>query len=61
MLLQLGEVAELFGVTRATVLRWADSGTFPRPIRLSRRCLRWRETDIQTHIETLVAESAKGK
>jgi len=60
MLLELRQVAERFGVHRNTILQWVAAGTFPRPIRLSRRTLRWREMDINNHIETLVAQSAEG-
>jgi phage terminase Nu1 subunit (DNA packaging protein) len=40
-----GDLAELFGVTRYTVLKWAQNGTIPRGRRFC-RVLRWTPDDI---------------
>jgi len=61
MLLELKAVAAIFGVTRNTILIWAEAGVFPQPLRLSRRTLRWRASDIEKHIELLAAESQARK
>ena len=34
------------GVSRATVYRLLAAGSFPVPVRLSKRCVRWRTCDI---------------
>ena len=40
------ELAERFGVGRATIWRWLSTGHLPKPVRLSVRCTRWRAADI---------------
>ena len=35
------QVANQFGVSRATIWRWVRSGNFPKPIKLSPGCSRW--------------------
>lgn len=47
------EVSELFQVGEATILAWSKSDQFPKPIRLSRRVLRWRQSDIDKHMAEL--------
>ena len=34
-------VADNFGVTRRCIQGWIQDGTFPQPIRIGRRLLRW--------------------
>lgn len=46
------QVAERFSVHRATPWRWVERGDFPKPVRLSPGCTRWRESDIQAWEET---------
>ena len=41
-LLRLSEVCKLVAVSRSTVYNWVSHGAFPRPIRISRRSVRWR-------------------
>jgi DNA-binding transcriptional MerR regulator len=31
------ELAEIFGVTRRTIMRWREAGLLPEPIRMQRR------------------------
>lgn len=42
-------VAGRYGVSRATIWRWAQSGRFqfPQPVKLSPGCTRWRSSDIE--------------
>ena len=44
-LLTTKQVAELFQVSRRTVIRWRDNGTLPPVVRIG-RCVRWRRSDI---------------
>jgi len=46
-LLDAGDVGRLFGVERCTVLDWAKGGRLPKPIRFSRRVIRWRREAIE--------------
>ncbi|MDR5890296.1 MULTISPECIES: helix-turn-helix transcriptional regulator [Halomonas] len=40
-------VAGRYGVSRATIWRWAQSGRFPKPVKLSPGCTRWRASDLE--------------
>lgn len=40
-------VADRFSVSRATIWRWSQSGKFPKPIKLSPGCTRWRLSDVE--------------
>lgn len=46
VLLTRGEVADFLGVGPATVLRLVARGRLPPPVRLSRRCHRWRRSEL---------------
>lgn len=46
---------ERYGVGRCTVWRWYKEGNFPKPIKLSPGCTRWRLSDL----EKWEAEKAK--
>lgn len=42
------QLAERYSVSRPTVWRWLKTDPkFPRPIKLSPGCTRWRATDIE--------------
>lgn len=45
-LLQINQVCEKIGVKKSTVYKWMDEQKFPRPLKLSPTCVRWREDDI---------------
>ena len=42
------DLAKHFGVSRATIWRWAENGTFPKPYQLSPQTTRWRLSDVRT-------------
>jgi predicted DNA-binding transcriptional regulator AlpA len=50
-LLNVREVAELFGFHVRTVWRMAAAGELPRPIRVGSKAQRWRLRDLETFIE----------
>lgn len=39
------------GVPRQTIMRWVNSGEFPKPHRFGRRILRWDAAAIESWIE----------
>lgn len=45
-LLRLGDVLERIGMSRAWLYLAMSQGSFPRPVRLGRRAVAWRESDI---------------
>lgn len=49
-LLDVKGVAQILGVTRATVFRYMKRGSIPQPRRYSERCLRWSLGDILSHV-----------
>ena len=52
-LLTRKEVQELTGLPRSNIYRYMEQGTFPAPVHLSRRVVRWRESDLMAWIEDL--------
>lgn len=44
--LRLGDVLDRTGLSRATLYRKIQSGTFPRQVRLAERCCGWRESAV---------------
>ena len=47
MLIRISEVCRLVGVCRSTVYRWASEGSFPHPVQVGERAVRWRIDDIE--------------
>ena len=43
------QLAEQFSMSPKAVYRLAKSGSFPRPIRIGGRMLRWRHSEIQKY------------
>ncbi|MHB8353808.1 MAG: helix-turn-helix transcriptional regulator [Burkholderiales bacterium] len=41
------QLADRFGVSRATIWRWARNSDFPQPVQLSPSCTRWLLSDIE--------------
>ncbi|GFE73513.1 AlpA family transcriptional regulator [Novosphingobium sp. TCA1] len=44
--LRLNVVLERTGLSRATLYRKIQSGTFPRQVRIAERCCGWRESAV---------------
>jgi predicted DNA-binding transcriptional regulator AlpA len=57
-LLDVRQVAELFGCSRRQVWRLAASGAIPEPIRLASRTVRWRERDLLRHLDALADQAS---
>jgi prophage regulatory protein len=55
-LLSVKEVASRLSVGPRTVWRWAAQGKLPRPLRLSKGCVRWWSTDVDRFLEALRRE-----
>ena len=41
------QVADRFSISRATTWRWVERHKFPKPIKLSPGCTRWRLSDVE--------------
>ena len=53
--LRLPEVLNLVGVTRSTLYRWMDAGTFPKQIHLGPRTIVWNERAVVQWMEDRMA------
>jgi prophage regulatory protein len=40
-------LAARYGVDKATIWRWTAAGRFPKPVRLSPGCTRWRFDEVE--------------
>lgn len=52
-LLRLADVSAQVGLSRSTIYKRMDEGTFPRPMDLGPNVVRWRSTDIASWINSL--------
>ena len=57
MELQMGilrppRVEALTGLSRSTIRRMVNDGSFPPPVRLGARSIGWRESDVMNWLET---------
>ncbi len=46
-LLRRPEVEARTGLSRSSIYRMMDEGEFPRPIRIARRAVAWRASDLE--------------
>jgi len=46
MFLRLPKVIERTGLSRSSIYAMIDDGLFPSPVRIGRRAVAWRETDV---------------
>lgn len=57
-LLTAQEVARRLSIGVRTLYRLADAGVLPRPIRFSRKLVRWRTADIERYLRELPPSEA---
>jgi prophage regulatory protein len=50
--LRLPFVKGITGLSRSTIYSMMEEGTFPRPIKIGRRAVAWREADIAAWLES---------
>ena len=46
------EVEEITGLSRSTIYRMVKTGQFPQPVRVGRKAVRWRLSDIIAWMES---------
>ncbi len=56
-LLTVKTVMAQVGLGRSTIHNKVKDGTFPAPIRLSARCVRWTSSSIRQWIDSLAAQA----
>ena len=52
VLLTRREVERRTGLSRSTLYRKMREGTFPVPLKISDRAVRWRERDIRAYVDS---------
>ena len=52
VLLTRREVERRTGLSRSTLYRKMRDGTFPVPLKVSERAVRWRERDIRAYVDS---------
>ena len=50
--LTIEDLMTMFKVSEVTIGRWVKAGTIPAPVRLGRRAIRWRASDLEAFITT---------
>lgn len=55
--MRLDAVEQETGLKKSTIYAAMRAGTFPQPVRLSLRCVAWRDSEIQRWMSQRIAES----
>lgn len=58
-ILRLSNVLDRTGLSRSTLYRKIERGTFPKQVQISERCIGWRESDIDLWLRNPMFYSAK--
>ena len=53
VLIGIGGLCKQIGVSRSTIYRWINEGTFPSPVRISPGAVRWRSEDVEQWMNSL--------
>lgn len=56
-ILRLNAVLDRTGLSRSTLYRKLERGTFPAQVRISERCIGWRESDVDRWLNNPTAYS----
>jgi prophage regulatory protein len=51
-LLRIQTVVQATGLSTATIYRKVATAEFPKPVRLGRRCTRWKAADVRAWIQS---------
>ncbi|WP_374593023.1 helix-turn-helix transcriptional regulator [Sphingosinicella sp.] len=51
-ILRRTEVERVIGLSRSTIYKAMTENTFPKPIRIGKRAVGWRQADIMNWLET---------
>jgi prophage regulatory protein len=57
-LLRRPEVEALTGLSRTSIYRMMEEGDFPRPVRVGKRAVAWREADLANWLDNLSTTAA---
>lgn len=51
-IIRLNELSETLGLNKKTIRMMSEQGTFPAPIKLGKRAIGWKLSDINKWLET---------
>ena len=57
-ILRLPSVIERTGLSRSTVYRKIQARTFPKPLKISERCIGWRESEVEAWLRSPVVHAS---
>lgn len=60
-ILRLNTVLDRTGLSRSTLYRKVDQGTFPPQIRIAARCVGWRESAVKEWLRNPIFYSVEGR
>ena len=52
-ILRRPDVQAVTGLSRSTIYKWMNEGSFPKPVKLGPRAVGWREADINDWLNKL--------
>ena len=55
-ILRLRKLLARYDVSRSTIYKWMDEGTFPAPIKLGPRAVGWLESELDSFDRERIAE-----
>jgi len=55
---RLAQVLKLVPVSRTSIWRWVNAGTFPKPLKLAEKTTAWRAEDVRDWINSQVSKAA---
>jgi len=55
---RIAEVTSLVGVSEPTIWRRVKDGSFPAPVRVSKRAVAWRQSDLREWADNLQVKDA---
>ena len=55
-ILRRPDVEAVTGLSRSTIYKWMDEGSFPKPVKLGPRAVGWREEQIEAWIADRTGE-----
>jgi len=58
-LLSVRQVAAMLGIGVSTVWAWTQQGRLPKPLRIGRRCTRWRLDEVLEAIDRIAEEGRR--
>jgi prophage regulatory protein len=60
-ILRLKNVLERTGLSRSTVHRKVHARTFPKPLKISERCIGWRESEVESWLRSPVVHAGANR